>query len=134
MSQEDAELRALAETVFSALNTGDLDTFLAFASEEVEFTSLVAEAEGTVYRGHDGIRAWWETVRGAFEDIRWDLLDVQGHDGRAVAHFRMSGTLGGAPVQQTMWQSIKFRDDGTATWWAPFRTEAEALEAAGLSK
>ncbi len=40
----------------------------------------------------------------------------------------MSGTLAGAPVQQTMWQAAKFRD-GKATWWAFFRTEQEALEA-----
>ena len=85
------------------------------------------------YRGHEGMRAWWETVRGAFDDIRWDLLDVQGSGDRGVAHFRMSGTLGGAAVQQTMWQAAKFRE-GKATGWAFFRTEAEALEAVGLSE
>ena len=131
MSQENVERRALAEAAISALNAGDLDAFLACGSEDVEFTSMVAEAEGTVYRGHEGMRAWWETVRGAFEDIRWDLLDVQGSDDRAVAHFRISGTLGGAPVQQTMWQAVKFRE-GKATWWAFFRSETEAFEAVGL--
>ena len=44
MPQENVELRALAEAVFSALNAGDLDVFSAFASEDVEFTSMVAEA------------------------------------------------------------------------------------------
>ena len=57
---------------------------------------------------------WWDTVRNAFEDIRWDLLDVQGSDDRGVNHFRMSGTLGGATVQQTMWQAVKLRE-GKAT-------------------
>ena len=123
----------MAEATFSALNAGDLETLLASASEDVEFTSMVAEAEGTVYRGHEGMRIWWETVRGAFEDVRWDLLDVQGSGDCGVAHFRMSGTLGGASVQQTMWQAVKFRE-GKATWWAFFRSEAEALEAVGLSE
>ena len=133
MSQENMELRAVAEAVFSALNAGDLDAFLAFACEDVEFTSMVAEAEGATFRGHEGIREWWETVRNAFEDVRWDLLDVQGSGDRGVSHFRMSGTLGGAPVQQTMWQAVKLRE-GKAAWWANFRTEAEALDAAGLTE
>jgi hypothetical protein len=43
MSQENVELRAMAEAAFGALNSGDLDGFLAVATEDVEFTSLVAE-------------------------------------------------------------------------------------------
>jgi ketosteroid isomerase-like protein len=133
-SQEnEEELRATADAVISALNAGDLDAFLEFGSEDVEFTSMVAEAEGTVFRGHEGMRAWWETIRGAFQDVRWELLDVQGSGDHVVAHLRMRGTLGGAPVQQTMWQTLKLRE-GKATWWAFFRTEAEALEAVGLSE
>src|SRR4030095_2620102 len=48
MSQENAELRALAEAVYGALNAGDIDGFLAMVAEDVEFTSMVAEAEGTL--------------------------------------------------------------------------------------
>ena len=44
----------------------------------------------------------------------------------------MAGTLGGVPVEQTMWQAVKLRDR-KAYWWANFRTEREALEAVGLS-
>jgi ketosteroid isomerase-like protein len=131
MSQASAELRGLAEAAFGAINSGDLDAFVALTTEDVEFTSLVAEAEGTTFRGHDGVRAWWNTVRGAFQDIRWELLDVQGSGGRGVSHFRMAGTLGGVPVEQTMWQAVKLRD-GRATWWRSFRTEREAFEAVGL--
>ena len=50
-----------------ALNSGDLEAFLAQTAEDVEFTSLVAEAEGRTYRGHAGVRRWWETVLGAFK-------------------------------------------------------------------
>jgi ketosteroid isomerase-like protein len=128
---ENAEQRGLAEAGFEALNSGDLEAFLALTAEDVEFTSMVAEAEGTTFRGHDGVRAWWETVRGAFEDVRWDLLDVRGSGDRGVLHFLMAGTLGSVPVEQTMWQAIVLRD-GKAIWWAFFRSEREALEALGL--
>ena len=52
MSQATGEVRAMAEAVYGALNSGDLDGFLALLAEDVEFTSLVAEAEGTTFRGH----------------------------------------------------------------------------------
>jgi ketosteroid isomerase-like protein len=130
MLRED-ELRALADAAFGAINSGDLDAFVALITEDVEFTSMVAEVEGTVFRGHDGVRAWWESVRGAFEDVRWELLDVQGSDDRGVVHFRIGGTLGGVPVEQTMWQAVKVRE-GKAAWWGFFRSEREALEAVRL--
>jgi ketosteroid isomerase-like protein len=133
MLEPSAEQRALAEAAFGALNSGDLDTFLALTAEDVEFTSMVAEAEGTTFCGHDGVRAWWETVRGAFGDVRWELFDVRGSGDRGVLHFRMTGTLGGVPVEQTMWQATRVRD-GKAIWWAFFRNEREALEAMGLAE
>ena len=43
----------------------------------------------------------------------------------------MAGTLGGVPVEQMMWQAVGMRD-GKVSWWGVFRTEREALEAAGL--
>jgi ketosteroid isomerase-like protein len=131
MSQESVEPRAMAEAAYGALNSGDLDGFLALIAEDVEFTSLVAEAEGTTFRGHEGVRTWWETVRGAFQDPRWEVLDVVGSGERGVTKFRIAGTLSGVQVAQTMWQAAELRD-GKLSWWAFFRTEREALEAVGL--
>jgi ketosteroid isomerase-like protein len=128
MSQQDVELRAMAEAVFGALNSGDLDGFLELATEDVEFTSLVAEVEGTTFRGHDGVRAWWETIRGAFAEVRWDVLEIRDCGPGAVAHIRMAGTLGGVPVNQMMWLAARLRED-RVSWWSFFRTEGEAVEA-----
>jgi ketosteroid isomerase-like protein len=132
MWQVTPEVRAIAEAAYAALNSGDLDAFLALTREDVEFTSMVAEAEGTTFRGHDGVRAWWETVRGAFAGVHWEVLDVRGDADRGVTHFRMSGTLSGVPVEQVMWQAVRMRE-GKASWWGFFRTEREALEAVDLS-
>lgn len=133
MSQDNVEPRAIAEAALEAINSGDLEALVAMSAEDIEFTSLIAEVEGTTYRGHDGIRAWWESVRGAFEDVRWDLLDFRGDGERGVLHFRMAGMLGGVPVEQAMWQAVKSRD-GKFTWWAIYRTEREALDAVGLQE
>ena len=44
----------------------------------------------------------------------------------------MAGTLGDARVEQTMWQATLLRDE-KLIWWAFFRSEREAFDAAGLS-
>ena len=131
MLEASAEQRALAEAGYGALNSGDFEAFLALTAEDVEFTSMVAEAEGTLFRGHAGVRAWWDTVRGAFDDVHWEMLDVRGSGDRAVMHFRMSGTLGSVPVEQTMWQAVLLRH-GKLIWWAFFRNERDAVEAVAL--
>jgi ketosteroid isomerase-like protein len=125
-----AEATAQIRATFGALNAGDLAGFQAQLSDHVEFTSMVAEAEGGVFRGHEGVRRWWDTVRGAFQDVSWELLGVSGTDDATVIQFRMSGTLSGVPVEQIMWQAVG-RRDGEVTWWRFFRSEAEALEAVG---
>ena len=79
------------------------------------------------------MRAWWETIRGAFQGVRWELLDIQGSENRGVARIRITGTMSGVPVEQTMWQAVKLRD-GKACWSAYFRSEREALEAVGLAE
>ena len=131
MSQTNVDIRAIADAAFEALNAGDLDAFVALTHEQVEFTSLVAEAEGTTFRGHAGVRAWWDTVRGAFERPRWEVLDLRGSADTGVVKFRLEGTLGGVQIAQVMWQAGRLRE-GKLGWWAFFRSEHEALEAVGL--
>jgi ketosteroid isomerase-like protein len=132
MSRVSVELRATADAAFAALNSEDLEGFLALTAEDIEFTSMIAEAEGTTFRGHAGVRDWWESVRGAFADgPRWEMLDMRGSGDEAILKIRVTGTLAGVEVGQTMWQAARLRE-GKLRWWAFFRTEQEALEAVGL--
>jgi len=50
----------------------DLEGFLSIVHEDVEFVSLVAEAEGGTYKGHDGVRVWWEQVGESLGTLRYD--------------------------------------------------------------
>jgi hypothetical protein len=38
-----------------------------------------------------------------------------------------------APLEETIWQVTEWRH-GNATWWRTFLSEADALEATGLSE
>ena len=60
MSQENVEL---IQRAFEAFNRRDLDAFLELMAPEVEFTPYERALEGLgPYRGHDGVRTWWEEV------------------------------------------------------------------------
>jgi hypothetical protein len=123
-------MRAIAAAAYRAINDDDFEAFLEWVAEDVEFTSLVAEAEGMVYRGHAGAREWWNTVRTAFDDGRWEMVDLEEAGSHAVARIHITGTIRGVPVEQTMWQAIERRGD-QAGWWAFFREEREARAAVG---
>jgi ketosteroid isomerase-like protein len=133
MSQQTSGLRALADAAYGALSADDLEAFEALVDDDVEFTSLIAEAEGTTFHGRAGVRSWWETVRGTFQELRVELLDFREAGDQAVGHVRMVGTVGGIRVEQTMWNAARVRD-GKLSWWAFFRGERDALEAVGLSE
>jgi ketosteroid isomerase-like protein len=131
MSHENEELREVAESALDALNRGDIDRFLVWMDPDVEFTSMIAEAEGETFRGHEGVRRWWHNVREAFESGRWEYLDIRAQGDRGVAKLGAEGKLGGAELEQTAWQAMTMKH-GRGVWWGFFRSEREALEAVGL--
>jgi ketosteroid isomerase-like protein len=55
--------REIARRAYAAVAEDDLEGFLALVEPDVEFNSLIAEVEGKTYRGHDGVREWWEGIK-----------------------------------------------------------------------
>jgi ketosteroid isomerase-like protein len=117
---------------YAAITSDDLDAFLRLAHPEIEFRSLIAEAEGRAFRGHDGVREWWESVIRAFE-TKPNPERIEGFRDRGITRLALAGRAAGVEVPQRMWMAWRVRD-GLLVWWTTFRTEAEALEAVGLSE
>ena len=90
------------------------------------------EAEGQTFHGHEGVREWWESVILPL-DVDPGMEAIEGFRDRGVARLRVAGNVAGMQVPQTMWQAWRVRD-GLLIWWETFRTEDEALEAAGLAE
>jgi ketosteroid isomerase-like protein len=131
MSQENIELHQRA---YDAFNRRDLNAFLALCHPDVEFISWLMQVEGgQPYRGHAGVRSWWERILGIAPDFTAELDDVRGLGGFTVARMRTHGHGGesNAPMEQTVWQVAEWRDE-KVIWWSFVRSEAEALEAVGL--
>jgi SnoaL-like domain len=114
---------------YELVEADNLDGFLAFMAEDVEFNSLIAEAEGEVYRGHSGIRRWWARVPRAFKDLHYELLGFWRYgEESSVARLRVTGNLGGVPVEQVMWQATMTRA-ALCIWWGIFRSREDAVAA-----
>ncbi len=64
---------ALVERVFEAFAKRDADALLAVMAPEIEFFGPTATAlnEGKCYRGHDGIRRYFQDA-----DALWSRLDI----------------------------------------------------------
>ena len=133
MSQENVEL---VYRVQEALNRRDLDAILALIDPNVEFMPRTLEVDGGgSYRGHEGVRRWWENLFDVFPDFRLEHDEVRELGDVTFSRVRMSGQgmESDAPTEQTSWVVIEWRNK-KALWWRVFQGEAEALEAAGLSE
>lgn len=120
--------------VTAALNRHDIDAALAFIDPDVQFIARLVEVDGGAsYRGHDGMRNWWESLFGVFPDFNLEIADVRAFGELTVAQVRMNGQgmASEAPTAQTSWAVIEWRG-GKIIWMRNCQSEAEALEAAGL--
>ena len=116
-----------------AFRRRDLDAFVEYMDPGIEFTSLVLEVEGT-YRGHDGIRSWWNDILDVFPEWQPQVEDARQVGERVLLKGRAegAGTGSGIDVDRAIWQVAEVRD-GRIAAWRYFRTEDEALAAAARS-
>ena len=81
MSEDDAET---VRRIYDHLNRGDVDRVVSLCDEEivVEMTERVFNPD--VYRGHDGLRRFYEGVADAWESYHWTVEETriaEGHPG-----------------------------------------------------
>jgi ketosteroid isomerase-like protein len=132
MSEENVEVVRQGHETF---NRRDLDAYLALHDPDVEFTTYERHLEGLgPYRGHDGIRRWWEDLE-VLPDVKVELYELRDLGDLVLAHGRLHGhgAGSGASFERPYWGLHRCRDQ-RVVWWHTYRSEAEALEAAGLSE
>jgi hypothetical protein len=86
MSQENV---GVMEAAYAAIERDDLDAFLALAHPEIQFRSLIAEAEGRTYHGHEGVREWWDAVIRSLR-VRPNPEVIEGFRDRGITRLRLS--------------------------------------------
>ena len=131
MSQENLEV---ARRALDAFNRRDLHAFLAAMDPDVDFTPFAGELVGS-FHGYEDVRRWWAELSRVFGALRYELIEARDLGDRALAAVRAHGLSRGshAPVDTTLWMVGEFRHE-KFVWWRTYQSEAEALEAAGLSE
>jgi ketosteroid isomerase-like protein len=112
--------------------SGDMERALSFYSPEVE-TSAADWMNVGEFRGHDGVIKMTETWNDAWEEWRYDLLDVRAVGERHVVariHVGGRGRGSGIEVNQDAGWVVEFDDDGLAKYLEITRDEQRALELA----
>src|SRR4051812_14638117 len=74
MAQRDVDLIRQGIT---ALNRRDVDGMLATLHPKVELVPIRAVLDGTVYRGHAGLREWYGDVEEDWEEHRIDVRNAR---------------------------------------------------------
>src|SRR5262245_59778393 len=116
MSQENVE--QLAYRVADAFNRRDINAILALCDPDIELHSRLAELEGgRPFRGHDGVRSWWESLFALAPDFSTEVEDVREVGDSTVIQVRQRGhgVESDAPMDQTQWMVTRWRDE-KAVW------------------
>jgi hypothetical protein len=133
MSQENVELHYRVVDLFNLRN---LQAYLALMDPDVEWTPYEVWVQGgEPYRGHAGIRSWWEETFAVLPDLRAEVYEIRDFGDRTFASgcLRGHGAGSGASIERAMWLANEWRDQRTV-WASAFGSKTEALEAAGLSE
>jgi ketosteroid isomerase-like protein len=127
--------QAEVETVragLAALNRRDFAGMVATLQPDAELVPLRAVLEGTVYRGHEGLRRWLADMAEDWDDLRIDCDELRGLEGSRVlvlGRFHARGRSSGVRLDQpAAW--ICELVDGKVARIRFFADAAAALDAA----
>jgi ketosteroid isomerase-like protein len=129
VSRENLEI---VQRGFEAFNAQGVEGILPFIDSEFEATTppdLASEPD--TYRGHDGLRRWFDSFYEVMDEIRWDGHDFHEAGDRVVVEFtlRARGKTTGLDFGQDAVMVWELRD-GKAVRVDLYPTLDEAMSAA----
>jgi ketosteroid isomerase-like protein len=128
------DLRDLLHALLEALNARDFDAVADLIEPDHELRSLLAETEGELYIGLDGLRRWAEGIDATWSDHRVELVEIRetGPDEAALVIRNLGvAKLSGVPLD-TLRGMVVTRRHGRVSRSAVYATPAEAFRAVGL--
>jgi ketosteroid isomerase-like protein len=132
MSEENTEV---VRKSFDAIGRGDLESLLELYDPEIEFQPLTAtRVETGGYRGHQGVRDYFEEAAEVWEEVRPVAGQITTTDDDVIVfgHCAIRGRASEIETESPCAWVVTVRD-GKITRHRVFGSNEEALEAAGLS-
>ena len=125
----------LVRRIYGHLNRGDVEGLVELCDDDFVMDMSGRVFNPDTYRGHDGIRRFYEGVRDVWESYRWDVEEtrVAGDSVVAMLHCRAQGREGGPPVDWRVAWVWMFRG-GRPVSLRFYRDRSQALEAVGLGE
>jgi ketosteroid isomerase-like protein len=130
MSSQNVEL---VRAGFEALSEGDVEGLLPFIHPEFEVTtSPDLAAEPDTYRGHDGVRRYFDSFYDAMDEVRFEPRGFRDVGGRVIVPTTLCarGRTTGIETQQELVMVWSLRE-GQAIRVETYGTLNEALDATG---
>ena len=121
--------------VFEAFNSEDIERTLALTDPDFEVAvPPEVSAEPDTYRGHDGMRRYWESFQDAMEEIRFEAVRLWDAGELVVVEMQITarGRRTAIAVEQRtagVWRI----HDGRALHVSVYASTSQALEAAGVT-
>jgi ketosteroid isomerase-like protein len=131
MTQENVEM---VRGGFEALNRRDIDAWIDGFHADVEVHDLPTIPDAPVYRSHDDLRNWVETMFEVWtEDSYYELVELLPEGDFVIATVRAhaKGRGSGVPIELTFFQVFEIDEGKVRRAWAFFEKD-EAQQAAGL--
>jgi ketosteroid isomerase-like protein len=136
MSQENVEIvRQFIEAARSG--EGDaIEAFIAVSDKNIEHTRLPAASGPDTYRGHDGVRLWFNDMADLWQEWRNEIEELVEVDPDTVAarlRFIAVGRESGVPVEAAL-GLVCVLSEGRVVRSRTYASGEAALQAVGLSE
>ena len=121
--------REAVRSVFEAVTQGRAAEIADLVDPDIEFISVVA---GREFHGVAGLEAWYEDVSSYYDELTFEILEIQEVGERAAVHWRFAGRSRETQIEfdTEMSQLWAFRD-GRVARVDVFPDAGGALQAAG---
>jgi ketosteroid isomerase-like protein len=122
----------LARNAVAAFNRRDVGALVEMTTDDVEWVTWTGTVERTVYRGADGLAEYFRDAD-VWHVLNLDIQEFRDLGDRVLVVGTFHARGGGSGVEvHAPWYSAFYVSEGKLARVLSFRTEAEALEAAGL--
>jgi len=132
MSQGNVEVVRL---IYERLNRGEVEGVVELCTGDFLMDMSERVFNPDTYKGHEGIRRFYEGVQDAWESYRWDVEETHVVGDRVIAmlHCHGQSRMGGPGVDWRVAWLWRLRE-GKAEFVRFYRDPSDGLEAAGLSE